>query len=91
MYAMNLTHSPENVIVWVTADRVDLTRRPCVRSRHRKAVSRAPGVSDSIELNNDNGAILAYGEALGRMSPEYEGQRERRLTNGDFVAGREPV
>jgi hypothetical protein len=73
VYAMNLTHSPENVIVWVTADRVDLTRRPCVTPRHRRAVSRAPGVSDSIEPNNDSGAILACGEALGRISPEYVG------------------
>ena len=73
MCALNLTRSPEIGKVWVTADRVDLTRRPGVSTRYRRVDSRAPGVSDSIEPNNDNGAILAYGEALGRTVPEYDG------------------
>lgn len=72
MYALNLTHSPENVKVWVTADRVDL-RAGHAQDRVLESGLRAPGVSDGIELGNDHGAILACGEALGRMSPEYDG------------------
>ena len=51
----------------MTADRFDLTSRPCVRLRYEESEPRAPGVSDCIELDNDHGAILACGKALGHL------------------------
>lgn len=62
MYALNLNHSPENEKVWEFAD--------CLyphASHGQQALQESelsfPGVSDGIEANNDNGAILACDEA----------------------------
>lgn len=62
MYALNLTRSPEILRkVWEYAD--------CVYQHAGQGQETiqdsnlpVPGVSDSIEANNDNGAILAYSE-----------------------------
>ena len=71
MDALNLTHSPENGTVWVSADRIDL--RASHASGHAKeSARRAPGVSDSIEPNNGRGATLACRDSLGHAVPEYE-------------------
>jgi len=60
VYALNLTHSPEILReVWEYAD--------CVYQHAGQGQGTiqdsdlpVPGVSDSIEANNDNGVILAY-------------------------------
>ena len=49
-----------------------------------------PGVSDSIEANNDNGAILAYSETSAN-EVGMNVQRNRRHSNGFAVTGQEPA
>lgn len=54
MYALNLTHSPENPEFWESAD-------PLIIGAGKKegafltSANRLPGVADSIELDNDDG------------------------------------
>ena len=88
MYTLNLNHSPENGKVWESAD--------CVypHAGHGQETLQDsdlpdPGVSDSIEADNYNGANLACCEA-----PVFKGmnvQRKRRHLNGLATVGREPV
>jgi hypothetical protein len=91
VYALNLTHSPENVIVWVTADRVDLTRRPCVTPRYRRAVHEPPGSQTASSRATIVEQSWRAEKLLGECRPSMMGQRKRRFSNGDSVAGREPV
>ena len=62
--ALNPKRSPEKQVFWVRADPF---RSGAGHAGGAQATStnRPPGVSDGIELDNDHGAILAYGEALG--------------------------
>ena len=62
MYALNLNHSSENVKVWESADCLYPHAGHGQQSLQESELS-VPGVSDSIEANNDNGAILACDEA----------------------------
>ena len=62
MYALNLNHSPENGKVWESADCVYPHAGHGQETLLDSNLS-VPGVSDSIEANNDSGAILACCEA----------------------------
>ena len=87
MCALNLRHYPENGKVWVPAGRGGL--RASHASVHTMdSDGRAPGVSDSIESNNRNGASLACRTPLGQWGPSMNAQRNRSGSNGVCVAGR---
>ncbi len=64
MDALNPTHSPENVTVWVTADRFDLRAGHAQEHVRGECLASPPG----SELDNDHGAILACREALGHCA-----------------------
>ncbi len=53
MYALNLTHSPEKMKFWVCADLIDVSAGEMGKAIPT-SVTQPPGVSDSIELDNDN-------------------------------------
>ncbi len=54
MYALNLTHSPENSEFWECADPliIGAGKTECALMT---STDRHPGVADSIELDNDDG------------------------------------
>jgi hypothetical protein len=91
VYALNQTHSPENGIFWVTADRFDLTSRPSVRSRCGRADREPPGSQTASSWTTIVEQSWRAEKLLGDGNPSMMGQRERRLSNGDSAAGREPV
>ena len=53
MCALNLTHSPEKIEFWECADLVDVSAGEMGKAV-KTSVTQPPGVSDSIELDNDN-------------------------------------
>ena len=87
MYALNLTHSPENVIVWVTADRVDLTRRPCVSPRYRRAVHEPPGSQTASSRTTIVEQSWRAGKFLGECRPSMNGHNVKEGSNGDSCSG----
>jgi len=58
--ALNLTHSPEKTEFWECADLVDVSAGEMGKAA-KTSDTQPPGVSDSIELDNDN-------EVTGRAS-----------------------
>ena len=70
---MNLTHSPENVIVWVTADRFDLTSRPCVSPCYRRAVHEPPGSQTASSRTTIMEQSWRAEKLLDAVSFEYVG------------------
>jgi len=62
VYALNLNHSSENAKVWESADCLYPHAGHGQQALQESELS-VPGVSDSIEANNDIGAILACCEA----------------------------
>lgn len=79
MYALNPTHSPENESFWESADCVHLHAGHGQVALLESILS-VPGVSDSIETNNDSGAILACNRLLLKVGMNV--QRNRRHSNG---------
>ena len=53
MCALNLPHSPEKMQFWECADLVDVIAGETVKAIQTSDI-RPPGVSDSIELDNDD-------------------------------------
>ena len=53
MCALNLTHSPEKKEFWECADLVDVSAGETGKAA-KTSDTQPPGVSDSIELDNDN-------------------------------------
>ena len=54
MNALNLPHSPEKMEFWECADLFDVSASETGMAIQTSDI-RPPGVSDSIELDNDNG------------------------------------
>ena len=61
MYALNLTHSPENSTFWECADPLIIGAGKTEGALMTSA-DRHPGVSDSIELDNDDGVTRRASE-----------------------------
>jgi hypothetical protein len=54
VYALNLTHSPENTEFWESADPLIIGAGK-TEGAFETSTDRHPGVTDSIELDNDDG------------------------------------
>ena len=71
MYALNLTHSPENMNYWESADPL-ITGAGKTEGALKTSADRHPGVADSIEHDNDDGVTRRASEnnpkALGESS-----------------------
>ncbi len=80
MCALNLTRSPENGKIWVTADRFDLTSRPCGISRHRRADSEPPG-SQTASSQQQSWSNPALREGSWVSRPSMDMQRDRSCSN----------
>jgi hypothetical protein len=52
VYALNLPHSPEKMEFWESADLIDVSAGEMGKALEASD-TRSPGVSDSIELDND--------------------------------------
>ena len=61
MYALNLPHSPEKMEYWECADLVDVSAGETGKAL-QTSNTRPPGVSDSIELENDDGVTRRASE-----------------------------
>ena len=61
MYALNLTHSPENSTFWECADPLIIGAGKTEGALETSA-DRHPGVADSIELGNDEGVTRRASE-----------------------------
>jgi len=61
VYALNLTHSPENTEFWDSADPliIGAGKMGCAL---KTSTDRHPGVADSIELDNDSGVTRRASE-----------------------------
>jgi hypothetical protein len=61
VYALNLTHSPENTNFWECADPLIIGAGKTGGALETSA-DRHPGVADSIELDNDDGVTRRASE-----------------------------
>ena len=61
MYALNLTHSPENPKFWECADPLIIGAGK-TEGAFMTSADRHPGVADSIELDNDDGVTRRASE-----------------------------
>ena len=61
MYALNLTHSPENTTFWECADPLIIGAGKTEGALGTSA-NRHPGLADSIELDNDDGVTRRASE-----------------------------
>ena len=61
MYALNLTHSPENTTFWECADPLIIGAGK-TEGAIMTSADRHPGVADSIELDNDDGVTRRASE-----------------------------
>ena len=61
MYALNLTHSPENCEFWDCADPL-IIGVGNTGGAYKTSADRHPGVADSIELDNDAGVTRRASE-----------------------------
>lgn len=65
MYALNLPHSPENLIFWECADPLILGAGK-TGGAFKTSADRHPGVADSIEFDNDEGVTRRASEITPR-------------------------
>ncbi len=63
MYALNLTHSPENTEFWDSADPLIIGAGK-TEGVLETSTDRHPGVADSIELDNDSGVTRRASEKV---------------------------
>lgn len=73
MYALNLPHSPENKGIWERADPVEGGAGETEMTLET-SYRRHPGVSDSIELSNDNGVTRQAPEISKRFLANRSGE-----------------
>ena len=66
MYALNLNQSPEKGGFWVWADPIG-QGAGYTGGTLKTSANRPPGVSDSIELDNDNGVTRRASESTQRF------------------------
>ena len=69
MYALNLTHSPENLEFWECADPLIIGAGKTEGALETSADGH-PGVADSIELDNDDGVTRRASENLPKVLGE---------------------
>ena len=69
MYALNLTHSPENCEFWDCADPL-ITGAGKTEGALKTSTDRHPGVADSIELDNDDGVTRRASETHPKVLGE---------------------
>ena len=69
MYALNLTHSPENLLFWECADPL-ITGVGKTEGALKTSADRHPGVADSIELDNDDGVTRRASETHPKVLGE---------------------
>ena len=96
MYALNLTHSPEKPVFWVCADTV-IVGAGETGDTIMMSGARPPGVSDSIEVDNDNEVtrqasdftkVLGETSRIMRIVTEYDCQcNKRRSKDADARDG----
>ena len=72
MYALNLTHSPENLEFWECADPLIIGAGE-TEGAYMTSTNRHPGVADSIELDNGDGVTRRASE----NDPEVLGEASR--------------
>ena len=80
MYALNLTHSPENTTFWECADPLIIGAGK-TEGAFTTSADRHPGVAASIELDNDDGVtrrasekhpkVLGEASQVERIVAEY--------------------
>jgi hypothetical protein len=80
VYALNLTHSPENTTFWECADPLIIGAGKTEGALETSA-NRHPGVADSIELDNGDGVtrrasenhpkVLGEASQIERIVAEY--------------------
>jgi hypothetical protein len=80
VYALNLTHSPENPTFWECADPLIINAGKTEGALETSA-DRHPGVADSIELDNGDGVprrasekhpkVLGEASRIGGIVAEY--------------------
>jgi len=61
VYALNLTHSPENCVFWDCADALIIGASE-TEGALKTSANRHPGVADSIELDNGDGVTRRASE-----------------------------
>ena len=69
MYALNLTHSPENTEFWERADPLIIGAGK-TEGALRTSTDRHPGVADSIEFDNDSGVTRRASEKVPKVLGE---------------------
>ncbi len=69
MYALNLTHSPENSTFWECADPL-IVGAGKTEGAIMTSADRHPGVADSIELDNDDEVTRRASENLPKVLGE---------------------
>jgi hypothetical protein len=69
VYALNLTHSPENCEFWESADPLIIGVGK-TGGALRTSADRHPGVADSIEHDNDDGVTRRASESTQRFLVE---------------------
>ena len=74
MYALNLTHSPENTNFWDCADPLIIGAGKTEGAIETSA-DRHPGVADSIERDNDVGVTRRASENYQRSLVKHPGSR----------------
>ena len=72
MYALNLTHSPENLEFWECADPLIIGAGK-TEGALRTSADRHPGVADSIEFDNDDGVTRRASEITQRFLVKHSG------------------
>ena len=70
MYALNLTHSPENSVFWDCADPLIIGAGKTEGALETSA-DRHPGVADSIEPDNDDGVTRLASESAQKFLVKY--------------------
>jgi len=72
VYALNLTHSPENCEFWDCAEPLIIGAGK-TEGALRTSANRHPGVADSIELDNDDGVARRASEIAQRFLVKHPG------------------
>jgi hypothetical protein len=70
VYALNLTHSPENSEFWESADPLIIGAGK-TEGALTTSTDRHPGVADSIEPDNDDGVTRRASERTQRFLVKY--------------------
>ena len=81
MYALNLTHSPENPEFWESADPL-IIGAGNTGGALRISTNRHPGVADSIEHDNDSGVTRQASESNRVWLTDIKGGNQKTPMRG---------